>query len=142
MLSFLKDKFSGASKRLSGRTDLLEAVCASAALVAAADGSIDDDEIVATSRAVAANKVLKDAFDTRTIEATIDTMLKRAEGGRVGQAGLMKEIAEASSNHEDAELIMFTALDIAEADGEISPEETAMMEKIASKLGLKLSDFI
>ena len=41
MFAKMKEKLAGGAKRMQGRTDLLEAVCASAALVAAADGSID-----------------------------------------------------------------------------------------------------
>ncbi|HBG51922.1 MAG TPA: TerB, partial [Gammaproteobacteria bacterium] len=45
MLGRLKDKLTGASKRLSGKTDLLEGIAAACVLVAAADGTIDDGEV-------------------------------------------------------------------------------------------------
>lgn len=57
MFGFLKKKSEEAVQKFSGRTDL-EAVCAAAALIAAADGEIEDCEINATIKAVAANKSL------------------------------------------------------------------------------------
>ncbi|MCG7492405.1 tellurite resistance TerB family protein [Thalassobius sp. Cn5-15] len=141
MFGKLKEKLSGGAKRMSGRTDLLEAVCASAALVAAADGDIDDIEIEATANAVTANKVLKDSFSTREIEACIDSMLARAQGRRVGKIGLWKEIEDVAGNHEDSEIVLLTAMDIADADGEVDPAEIKVLEKLADKLSLKLSDY-
>ena len=51
-------KAEAAVQKFSGRTDFLEAVCAAAALVAAADGEIEDSEVKATVKAVKANKAL------------------------------------------------------------------------------------
>jgi len=141
MLKGLKEKLSGGAKRMSGRTDLLEAVCAAAALVAAADGSVDDSEINATAKAVTANETLNTAFSAREIEGSIQRMLDRANGGRVGKMGLYKEIGDVADNAEDGEIVLLTAMDIADADGEVSPEEKAVLEKIAGKLGLKLSNY-
>jgi tellurite resistance protein TerB len=141
MFKNLKEKLSGGAKRMSGRTDLLEAVCASAALVAAADGDIDDKEVAATVKAVKANEVLNSSFAPREIEACIDRMLDRAGGGRVGKLGLYGEIEDIQSSHEDAEIVLLTAMDIADADGSVSPEEKAVLEKIADNLGLKVSDY-
>lgn len=141
MFKGLKDKLSGGAKRMSGRTDLLEAVCAAAALVAAADGTVDDSEIDATAKAVTANETLNTAFSPREIEGSIQRMLDRANGGRVGKMGLYKEIDDVAGNAEDSEIVLLTAMDIADADGEVSPEETAVLEKIAGKLGLKLSNY-
>lgn len=136
MFAKLKDRLTSGASRLNGRTDLLEAVCASAALVAAADGSIDDNEVDATIVAVSSNANLAAAFDSRTIEQTINTMLDRAQAGRAGRSGLYKEIDDVASNPEDAELVLLTAMDIADADGEVDAAETAVINKIANKLRL------
>jgi len=42
MFNSLKKKFGGGVKKFSGKTDFLEAVCASSALVAFADGECSD----------------------------------------------------------------------------------------------------
>lgn len=141
MLKALKDRLSGGANRLQGRTDLLEAVCASAALTAAADGSIDDSEIEATIKAVTANEALNTAFDARQIEGCMQRMLDRAGGGRVGQMNLMKELDDIASNSDDSEMVFLTALDIADADGKIDPAEQKMIDKIAKRLGLNAASY-
>jgi tellurite resistance protein TerB len=141
MFKGLKEKLSGSAKRMSGRTDLLEAVCAGAALVAAADGDIDDAEVEATIKAVTANETLNTAFAANAINGCIERMLDRANGGRVGKLGLYKEIEDVAGNAEEGEIVLLTAMDIADADGSVDPSEKAVLEKIASKLGLKLSNY-
>lgn len=141
MLAKLKERLSGGANRLQGRTDLLEAVCASAALVAAADGSIDDSEIEGSVKAVTANEALNTAFDARQIEGCMQRMLDRAGGGRVGQMNLMKELDDIATNADDAEMVLLTAMDIADADGEVDPSEMDMIDKIAKRLGLKAESY-
>lgn len=141
MLNALKERLSGGARRLWGRTDLLEAVCAGAALVAAADGNIDDSEIEATMKAVGANETLKTAFAQNEINGCIERMIDRANGGRVGRMGLYKEIEDVAANQEDGEVVLLTAMDIADADGNMDDDERAVLDKIAQKLGLKLSNY-
>lgn len=140
MFAALKTKLTSGAKRMQGKTDMLEAVCAASALVAAADGSIEDSEIEAMAKAVSANEILNTAFSAREIEGSITRMIDRANGGRVGQMGLYREIEEVAAD-PDAELVLMAALDIAEADGAIDDKETAVLEKVATKLGLKLSSY-
>ncbi len=140
MFAALKTKLTSGAKRMQGKTDMLEAVCAASALVAAADGSIEDSEIEAMAKAVSANEILNTAFSAREIEGSITRMIDRANGGRVGQMGLYREIEEVATD-PDAELVLMAALDIAEADGTIDGKETAVLDKVATKLGLKLSSY-
>ena len=132
-------KAEAAVQKFSGRTDFLEAVCAGAALIAAADGEIEDSEVDATVKAVKANKPLAQGFDQLTIDKTINTMLERAGGGRVGRAGLRKEVLEIAKDPEMAEAVILTALDVAEADGEIEPAEQKVLEALAKDLGVDLA---
>ena len=126
-----------AVQKFSGRTDFLEATCAAAALIAAADGEIEDAEVDATVKAVKANKALAQGFDQQTIDKTINAMLDR--GGRVGRAGLRKEVMEVSKDAEMAEGVILAALDVAEADGEIGPEEQKVLDSLAKDLGIDLA---
>lgn len=142
MFGIFKSKAAEAVNKLSGQTDFLEAVCAAAALVAAADGEIEDKEVLATKKAVMANKALSARFDARTIEQTIDRMLDRAGGGRVGRAGLWSEIEEASAKPEFGEAILCTALDISDSDGETEPAETVVLERLAKTLRLDLKRYM
>lgn len=139
MFGIFKKKAEDAVKKFSGRTDYLEAVCAATALVAAADGEIADAEITATMKAVSANKALRDGFDQKTIEQTMEKMLQRAGGGRVGRAGLWTEIEEVVKNAEMAEAVVLTALDVAEGDGEIAPAEKAILDRLAKVANVDLN---
>ena len=132
-------KAEAAVQKFSGRTDFLESVCAAAALVAAADGEIEDTEVKATVKAVKANKSLAGGFDQGTIEATINKMLDRAGGGRVGRAGLWDEIREIAKDPEMAQAVVLTALDVAEGDGEIEPEEKVVLDRLAKELSVDLN---
>ena len=124
--------------QFSGRKDFLEAVCAGAALISSADGDMSDKEIAAVVKAVKANKSLADGFDQPTIDKCINTMLERAGGGRVGRMGLWTEIAEIAKEPEMAQVVVLTALDVAESDGDIGAEETKVLQRLAKDLGVNL----
>lgn len=132
-------KAEAAVQKFSGRTDFLEAVCAAAALIAAADGEIEDSEVKATVKAVKANKSLAGGFDQSAIETCINKMLERAGGGRVGRMGLWEEIREVAKDAELAQGVVLTALDVAEGDGEIEPEEKVVLDRLAKELSVDLS---
>lgn len=135
-------KATDAVKKFSGRTDFLEAVCAASALIASADGTIDDGEIQACKKAIMANKALADGFDARTIETCIEKMLDRAGGGRVGRSGLWKEVEEGCKDPEQAEAIVLSALDVAEADGSIGDKEKAVLEQVANRAKVNLANLM
>lgn len=143
MFGMLKEKLGGGAKRFSGRTDLLEATCAACALVAAADGDVEDAELVATQEALVNHPTLSAAFKQSEIEATASKIFSRAKGA-MGRVGLMKEIEQAKSKStaDDLELILACAVDIARADGELEGPELAVMQKIANTLGLNLRAFL
>jgi tellurite resistance protein len=141
LLSNLKSKFTGSVSKFSGRTDFLEAVCAAAALVAWADGNADDSEIQAAIKGVTSNKELLGAFDSRTIELTTEQMFNRAAGGRVGRNGLYKEIDDVAKDKDMAEVVLLTALDVADSGG-ISDDEKRVLGEIAKRLGLNLANYM
>ena len=132
-------KAEAAVQKFSGRTDFLEAVCAAAALIAAADVEIEDSEVKATVKAVKANKSLSTGFDQTAIEATINKMLERAAGGRVGRMGLWEEIREVAKDAELAQGVVLAALDVAEGDGEIEPAEKVVLDRLAKELSVDLT---
>lgn len=136
LLKKWKDKLTGSVKKLSGRKDFLEAVCAGCALVAAADGEISDDEIKAATKAVTSNPTLTAAFKPGDIDKTIDGMLKRAQSGRSGRMGLYKEIDDLAADAEMGEMVYLVALDVAEADGSIGDKEKEVLSNIAKKFGI------
>ncbi len=138
MMKALKDKATALSNKFAGNTDFLEAVCAASALIAAADGTIEDSEVEATLKAVKANALLAANFDSRQIEQCASKMLDRAEGGRVGRMGLYDELADISKDPQMAEAVVLAALDVAEADGDIGEDEMKVLKKIGTQLGVNV----
>lgn len=140
MFGKLKKKLGGGLNRFSGNTDFLEAVCASAALTAFADGDCSDDELSVAIKTVSSNPELTEAFKPAAIEKTMDAMMTRAQAGRTGRMGLYKEIGDID-DQEMSDTVYLIAMDIAEADGDIGREEKAVLAKIASTLGVNQSKF-
>ncbi|MEE9983683.1 tellurite resistance TerB family protein [Agrobacterium pusense] len=140
MLAMFKSLVGDKAKKFSGKTDFLEAVCAASALVATADGDLDDSELLAAVAAVKSNAALSGAFDARAIETTMDKMCRRAVG-RVGKAGLFKEIEDIKADHDMSETVLLVALDVADSGG-ISDDEKAVLAKIASTVGLDLAKYL
>lgn len=137
----LKSRFQGSVAKLSGRKDYLEAVCAGAALIAIADGELEDSEVAATITVILANPTLSGAFSSQEIETTADTMFKRAKSGVSGRMGLYKEVDDIAAEPEMAEAVYATALDIANADGEVEPAEKVVLDKLAKRLKIDPSKF-
>lgn len=141
MLSKLKERFTGTVNKYSGNKDFLEAVCAASALIAAADGEVEDSEVAQIIKSITANPKLSGSFDARQIETTAETMIRRAQSGRAARLGLYAEIGDISKDIEMAETVVGIAYDIAEADGEIEPQEKLVIEKIAQQLKVDLKKF-
>lgn len=140
MLPKIKSLLGDKAKKFAGKTDFLEAVCAAAALLAAADGDISDNEIDKAMAAVKSNASLAGAFDARSIEATMTTMISRANN-RVGKNGLRNEIGDIKKDFDMAETVLLAALDVAD-DGGIGDAEMAELRKIADLLGLDLNKYL
>lgn len=141
MLGNLKDKLLKSMNVLSGNKDALEAVCAAAALVATADGEISDKEIDSTKQAIASNPNLSKAYKVADIERCADAMFSRAKG-RMGRHGLFKEIEQISVNHDMAEAVFISAMDVAETDGNVGTEEKKALQEIARRLGLNPNNYV
>ena len=141
----LKGAVSGSANKFAGRTDFLEAVAASAAYIATADGSASDVEMEETLKVVMSLPELTAGFNDRQISDAVATMFKRAEGGLVGRMKLLNELDDVKkdANAGDmCEVILVTAIQIAAADDDIGEKEMAAMEKVAMRLGLKLDKYM
>lgn len=122
--------------RVAGRSDLLEAMCAGAALAAAADGNIDDSEVGTALEVVANNETLSKAFQQTDIDAAMNKQIKRANGGFSGKAALWKEIGDVARNPDDAEAVYLIVLDVVHSDGAVDPKEQIVLDKLAKTLGV------
>jgi tellurite resistance protein len=123
--------------------DFLEAVCAASALVAAADGDIEESERRKVVSIISNHAQLSRLYQQNVIEATADTMFKRAKdsSGRQQLARELDDIKSRPNGAAMAEDVYLIALDIANADGEVEPQEDAVLKKIAARLGIDVSKF-
>ncbi len=138
----MKDALQGKLKKLNGRTDFLEAVCAANALVASCDGEVSDEEIKVATKVVAANPILSGSFKQAQIEKCCDSMMKRAVAGRSGRLGLFKEIDDIAADAEMCEMVYVAALDIAEADGNVGDKEKTTLNEIAKRIGVDPKKYV
>ncbi|HZG29922.1 MAG TPA: TerB family tellurite resistance protein [Ensifer sp.] len=123
--------------------DFLEAVCAACALVAAADGDIEESEKRKVVSIVTGHATLGKLYQQGVIEQTAETMFRRAKdvSGRQQLARELDDIKGRQDGATMAEDVYLIALDIANADGEIEPQEDVVLKKIATRLGVDASKF-
>lgn len=123
--------------------DFLEAVLAASALVAAADGDIEETERRKVISIVTNHPSLGKLYQSNVIESTAELMFKRAKdvSGRNQLARELDDIKGRPDGMQMAEDVYLIALDIANADGEVEPEEDVVLKKIAARLGVDTSKF-
>ncbi|EKG5991395.1 tellurite resistance TerB family protein, partial [Escherichia coli] len=71
-----------------------------------------------------------------TIIGQLDTNFK------TGRRAALREIEDVKHDTREAEDVLDVAVAIAEADGEIEPEERKVLEEIAGVLGLRLENYL
>lgn len=147
MLGFLKKVAGATAKEVKAEygenKDFLEAVCAASALVAAADGEIEESEKRKVLAIISNHAQLGKLYQQNVIEATADTMFKRAKDSS-GRQQLARELDDIKSRPQGAQMaedVYLIAVDIALADGEIEPAEKDVLAKIANRLGVDPSKF-
>lgn len=121
--------------------NLMEAIVAGAMLVAAADGTVEKSELDKLDKLLTSNENLE-AFkpaDIRKVMSRYQNILEADFG--VGQQKMLKELAEISDNTDHCEEVFLNMLAIAKSDGEIEPEEKAVLVKVARSLGISLDEF-
>lgn len=118
------------------KRDLAQAVINAAYLVAYADGECEASE-KAKIEQVLRNQPALSAFTSEiTIIGQLDTNFK------IGRRAALREIEDVKHDTREAEDVLDVAVAIAEADGEIEPEERKVLEEIAGVLGLRLENHL
>lgn len=126
-------------KKIENR-DLMEAIVGGCLLVAAADGSISDDEMMALDAQIQANESLSHfGSEIGKVMNRFEAQLK--SGFRIGKMKILREIGDIKSNQEDAEEVFVNMITIAESDGEIDKGELDVLKEVGNKLGVRLADF-
>lgn len=148
MFNSLKKAFGAGAKEIkndySGNKDFLEAVCAASALVAAADGDIEESERRKIVSLIQNHSTLGKSYDARVIENTAEEMLKKAKdsSGRAQLARELMDVKSKSDGQQMAEDAYLVGLDIANSDGELEDAEKEVLAKIANLLGVDPSRFV
>lgn len=147
MFGVLKKALGAGSREVAAaygeNKDFLEAVCAGVALVAAADGDIEENERQKAVRILTNHQDLSKLYKQPDIEQTLETMFRRAREAS-GRQQLAREIDDIKSRPNGAKMaedVYLVALDIAHADGELEPAEEAVLKKLAARLGVDPSRF-
>lgn len=133
------DRAKSALQSFSGNRDFLEGLCAGCALVAAADGSLDDAEFDTTLKVIQANSAIAAGFSAGEIETTF-TKLAQKTGTRSGKSELKTEIREAVERDKSGgmgQAIVLACLDVADQGG-IEDKEMAVLRDIAQLTGQNL----
>lgn len=127
-------------KKLENK-DLMEAIVGGCLLVAAADGEIEPSEVEKLDALLRSNANLQH-FGSE-ITDTINRFTEQLKAGfRVGKLNIMREIEDVKSDRANAEEVLVNMITIAEADGEIEPEEQVILDQVAQRLGLRLADYM
>ena len=115
------------------KRDLAQVVINAAYLVACADGEIEQ---------VLRNQPALYAF-TSEINAISATIIGQLDTNfKTGRRAALREIEDVKHDTREAEDVLDVAVAIAEADGEIEPEERKVLEEIAGVLGLRLENYL
>lgn len=120
--------------------DMMEAVVAGSILLIFADGNPEESEFQALKALINANEKLSH-FGVE-IDNTIDRFQRlMLAGANLGRIKVMQEIKDCKYDGDDAIEIFAVLLDVAQADGEVSEPEVAVLKAVGRELNVPLSMF-
>ncbi len=123
------------------KRDLAQAVINAAYLVAYADGECEASEKAKIDQFFR-NQPALSAF-TSEINAISATIIGQLDTNfKIGRRAAFRDIDDVKHDTREAEDVLDVAVAIAEADGEIEPEERKVLEEIAGVLGLRLENHL
>lgn len=120
--------------------DLMEAIVAGSLLIAYADGECEEEELKKMEQVINALPELKH------FGAEVSYTIGRfhgilASGFRIGKLKVLKELEDIKGSEADRQLVFNVMLTIAESDGEVEPQEVAVLKEVAQRLGINLRDY-
>lgn len=145
LMSAFKSVFAAGAKELSkeyGNSPIfLKGVCASCALVAWADGSLEKSEKDAAISVISNHSELSKLYDRPTIERTLAAALDHGTTA-TGKQELARDLdAIKAAGGSMADDVYLVAVDVAGADGNVADQEKEVLKKIANRLGVDPSKF-
>lgn len=139
MFGFGKNLFKSAKK--IANTNTMEACIAAALLIAAADGTIERDELTKLEAIASSTEPLA-SFSRAEIQRVIQKYAATLETDFfIGKSKMLKEIDDVADDPDLAETVFLVAFAIARADGEVEPEEKRELLALARRLGQDASAF-
>lgn len=144
MLGKMFGKRSEAAKVAADRfdkKDLVEACIAGAILIAFADGECEESEMAALTSIIQANDSFKNFSSEVPILVDKYAGLMRA-GKTLGRIKLLRELDDVKASQDEKEEVLATMISIAEADGEIEPQELKELKEVGRRLGVNVEAMI
>lgn len=128
-------------KKMENR-DTMQACVGVAFLVAYADGELEDSELKVLEGIISSHPAFQ-GFGPE-LGQTMNKFEKMFEdaGVRMGRRQVEREIKDIGADEQALQDVFDVALSIAEADGEIEPEEVKELERLAKLFGVDLKDFM
>ena len=121
--------------------DFMNAIVAGCALVAAADGKIEEAEKNKMAGYMNLSNELK-VFDMRDVIAQFNTYVSNFDfSPEIGKQEALKAISKFNGKPEVGRLIIAVCSAIGAADGDFDEHEKAVVRNICSVLGLNPSEF-
>lgn len=121
--------------------ELMEAIVAGAILVAYADGDCSAEELTTLQNIIESNDNLKH-FGSE-IGQTVDKYSRMMENGaRLAKIKLMNELKDVAADEEHKVEAFIIAIEVADADGEITEEEVKVLREIGRMYGLNPDNYI
>ncbi|MEU8136937.1 tellurite resistance TerB family protein [Streptodolium elevatio] len=118
-----------------------DASMAMCALVAAADGSIDQAETAKVAQLIANNEVLRN-FDKDDLQRRFHAHANQLQSDfQLGKVQVMQEIAKAKKKPDEARAVIQIGIVIGGADGDFDPQERAVVREACFALGIAPTEF-
>lgn len=145
----LKQAFVSGTKELNkeyGKTEnFLNAVCASCALVAYADGTLEDSEKKKAIEVLTGHNQLSSLYQRAQIESALNNALSHAQtaSGKQELARQLDSVLTLPNGPQMAEDVYLVAVDVASSNSNGKPgdDETRVLGKLANRLHVDPSKF-
>ncbi len=143
VFGFMKKRLGAAAAEAKkfDKKDLMEATIGAAFLVAGADGELETSEMDKLEKVIRNTPSLSQFGQEITETINRFKRLVQESGMRHAKLQIMREINDIKADPKECEDVFVTAITIAEADGQIEPEEQKVLGEIARKLNLNPADF-
>ncbi|MDB5608124.1 MAG: terB [Bradyrhizobium sp.] len=149
LMTALKGAFTSGVKELNkeyGKTDnFLNAVCASCALIAFADGTCEESEKKKAIEVLTGHTQLSSIYQRAQIEGALNSALSHAQtaSGKQELARQLDSVLSLPNGTQMAEDVYLVALDVASSNSnhKVGEDEQRVLDKLANRLHVDPSKF-